>query len=48
MRRLVRISNNIDKLTMFDNVLHWLGVCCLRKSILGHFYCRICGKRFFE
>lgn len=46
MRRIVRISDRVDKITLLDWLFHLIGIHCIRKSSQGITYCRICGKTY--
>ena len=43
-KRLVRISDKIDKITMLDWLLHLFGIHLIRESSQGIMYCRICDR----
>lgn len=44
MRRLVRISTNVDKTTMLDSILHLFRIHLIRQDYNGKWYCRLCNK----
>lgn len=50
MRRLVRITDEVDKISFLDWLLHLFGIHLFREvssnRASGKYYCRICGKEF--
>jgi hypothetical protein len=46
MRKLVRISDRLDKITLLDWILHLFGIHLVRRNVQGTLYCRICNKQY--
>ena len=44
MRKLIRYTEKIDKVTFLDWFLHLFRVHLIRRSSSDKLYCRICGK----